>query len=499
MKNNLFQSRAGRAVGALTAAGLLAGVLPFAASGANKAAAPAITQDSKPINREGRLGVSFAPIVKKVAPSVVKVDTAATVKLTRGEGLLGAENPFLRRFFGEDGMEGGSGVPHMPRQHGVGSGVVVTGDGYILTNNHVVDGADEVKITLPDGREFTAKVIGKDPKTDIAVVKVEATGLPHVTLADSDQIEVGDTVLAVGNPFAIGQTVTAGIISAKGRGALGLDYEDFIQTDAAINPGNSGGALIDTEGRLVGINTAILSRTGGNQGIGFAVPVNLAKGVMDQLVEDGKVTRGYLGVAIQDVTPPLAKKLDLKQNQGALVSDITPKSPAAKAGFESGDVVISYDGKKVESARQLKLAVARSKPGESVNVAVLRDGDEKTLKVVVKELTDKDSLAKSDSSTGEADDVLNGVGVGDLDARSRRQLQIPEKIEGVVVTEVSPDSAANEQGLKAGDIIMEMNRKPLHSAEEAVRMSEHSKDRITLLKVWSHGSTHFLVIDESKK
>ena len=356
-----------------------------------------------------------------------------------------------------------------------------------------------MKISLQDGREFTAKVIGKDPKTDVAVVKVEASDLPHLTLADSDQLEVGDTVLAVGNPFAIGQSVTSGIISATGRGALGLDYEDFIQTDAAINPGNSGGALVDADGRLIGINTAILSRTGGNQGIGFAIPVNMAKGVMDQLIEDGKVTRGYLGVAIQDVTPALARKLDLKDARGALVSDVTPKSPAAKAGIESGDVVISFGGRKVESARQLKLDVGRAKPGESFNVTLLRDGSEKSVKITIKELQDKEGLAKADSSSSEGDDVLDGVGVGDLDAQTRRELKIPEKVEGVLVTEVSPDSAAREQGLQQGDVILEMNRRPVHTAEEAVKMSEHSKDRVTLLKVWSKGGIRFLVIDESKK
>ncbi|HTI70595.1 MAG TPA: DegQ family serine endoprotease [Candidatus Limnocylindria bacterium] len=495
MRNETFSLKSRKILSAVASASLLLGSLEFAHAAGKTI--PSITLDSKPINRDSRLSASFSPIVKKVGASVVKVDTAATVKMARGGGNLAMENPFLRRFFGEEGPEGVN--PRMPRQHGVGSGVLVTADGYILTNNHVVEGADEVKITLTDGREFTAKVIGTDPKSDVAVVKVEGSGLPHVSLADSDQIEVGDTVLAIGNPFALGQTVTSGIVSATSRGALGLDYEDFIQTDAAINPGNSGGALVDAEGRLIGINTAILSRTGGNQGIGFAIPVNLAKGIMEQLVEDGKVTRGYLGVAIQDVTPGLARKLDLKDARGALISDVSPKGPAAKAGLESGDVVLSFDGKKVESARHLKLAVARTKPGESVGVKVLRDGDEKSLKVTVKELQDKDEIAKSDSSSGDADDVLNGVGVGDLDARTRRQFGIPEKIDGVVVTEVAPDSPAREQGLQAGDVILEMNRKPVKSAEEAVRMSEHSKDRITLLKVWSRGNSHFLVIDESKK
>src|SRR4029077_12531914 len=245
-----------------------------------------------------------------------------------GPGLQGAPgvDDFFRRFFGDE-FEGRSPRHNFgtPRQQGIGSGVITTKDGYILTNNHVVDGADEVKVSLQDGREFTARVIGRDPKSDVAVIKIDAKDLPAVTMADSDKVEVGDVVLAIGNPFGIGQTVTTGIVSATGRaGAVGLDYEDFIQTDAAINPGNSGGALVDAEGRLIGINTAILSRSGGNQGIGFAIPVNLARDVMESLVKDGHVTRGYLGVMIQDVTPVLAREFKMKETKGALVSEVVP-------------------------------------------------------------------------------------------------------------------------------------------------------------------------------
>jgi len=296
--------------------------------------------DEHPISRDAASHASFAPVVKKVTPGVVKVFTTARIQNTAFEGGPGMDD-FLRRFFG-DGFEHRAPRRNfgLPRQQGVGSGVIATRDGYILTNNHVVDGADEVKVALQDGREFTAKVIGRDPKSDVAVIKIDGKDLPAVPMADSDKVEVGDVVLAIGNPFGIGQTVTTGIVSATGRaGATGLDYEDFIQTDAAINPGNSGGALVDAEGRLIGINTAILSRSGGNQGIGFAIPVNLARDVMQSLVKDGRVTRGYLGVMIQDVTPALAKEFNLKDATGALVSDVTAKSPAEKAGFKSGDVV----------------------------------------------------------------------------------------------------------------------------------------------------------------
>jgi len=283
--------------------------------------------DERPISRDLGSHNSFAPVVKKVAPAVVKVSVMTKAHNTAFSGSSSQPgqpgmDDFLRRFFGDqfDGRGEGRNPRRnfdVPRQQGIGSGVITTKDGYILTNNHVVDGADEVKVALQDGREFTAKVIGRDPKSDIAVIKIDAKDLPAVPLADSEKVEVGDVVLAIGNPFGIGQTVTTGIVSATGRGNMGLDYEDFIQTDAAINPGNSGGALVDAEGRLIGINTAILSRSGGNQGIGFAIPVNMARDVMTSLVTEGHVTRGYLGVLIQDITPALAKRFDLKYSTGA--------------------------------------------------------------------------------------------------------------------------------------------------------------------------------------
>ena len=321
-----------------------------------------LTLDERPVSRDAAGRASFAPVIKKVSPGVVKVFT--TVKAQKaGLSEDSDANDLMRRFFGDQSQ--GRTPKHgfgTPRQGGVGSGVIATKDGYILTNNHVVEGADEVKVALQDGREFTAKVIGRDPKSDVAVIKIDAKDLPAVPLADSDKVEVGDVVLAIGNPFGIGQTVTTGIVSAKGRGNMGLDYEDFIQTDASINPGNSGGALVDADGRLIGINTAMLSESGGSQGIGFAIPVNLARDVMGSLITDGHVTRGYLGVMIQDVTPALAKEFKLKDNTGALVGDVTPKGPADKAGLKSGDLVVEFNGKKVADSRHLKLEVASTHP-----------------------------------------------------------------------------------------------------------------------------------------
>lgn len=481
----------------ILAGSILAAVTAFAVNQSDElkdAKKPAVVLDAKPLSHEGKLS-SFAPVIKRVSPSVVKVFVTSAAEQPDISQLQG--NPFFDQFFGR-GQRGARRL-QMPKQHGVGSGVITTTDGYILTNNHVVDHASDVKVALQDGREFSAKVIGTDPKSDLAVVKIEAAGLPAIQMTDSDQVEVGDTVLAIGNPFGIGQTVTTGIVSATGRGAIGLDYEDFIQTDAAINPGNSGGALVDADGRLVGINTAILSRTGGNQGIGFAIPANMARDVMNSLVADGKVVRGYLGVLIQDINPSIAKKFNLDGQSGALVGEVSAKSPAASAGLESGDVITEIGGKAVRDSRNLKLQVARVKPGEKIDLKVLRDGKEKSISVTIGEQPDSKSIAKSDRATGKDDEgTLNGVAVADLDRNSRREFDIPANVSGALITEVDPDSASAEAGLSAGDVITEINREHVKSAEEAVRLTENPKDKTTLLKVWSKGNQRFVVVDETK-
>ena len=461
---------------------------------------PAVIVDTRPLSREAKASTSYAPVIKRVSPSVVKVVVAGKAETTGLEAL--GDNPFFRRFFGEDGQNPGRGQRRQqeaPRQQGLGSGVIVTQDGYILTNNHVVDHATEVKVSLQDGREYTAKIVGTDPKTDLAVIKIDATSLPAIQMTDTDQVEVGDKVLAIGNPFGIGQTVTTGIVSAMGRSALGLDYEDFIQTDAAINPGNSGGALVDAEGRLVGINTAILSRSGGNQGIGFAIPANLARDVMESLISDGKVTRGYLGVMIQDLNPTLAKKFGVEGKSGALVGDVSAKSPAEKAGLESGDVITEFGGKAVTDSRHLKLQVARVRPGENVDVKLLRDGKEKALTVNVGELPGSEKVAKNDTDAKDDNGTLNGVAVGELDSRTRREYRIPGEVKGALVTDVDQNSAAADAGLRTGDVIVEINRNPVHSADDAVKLTEHAQDKTTLVKVWSRGGQRYVVVDENNK
>jgi serine protease Do len=486
----------------IVSGGLLAGGIAVVSTvhaseqAASKTKSISLIVDDRPLPADLKLNSSVAPIVNKVAPSVVKIEIKINPReAVTGNGFQGIpDDPFLRQFFG-----GRQRLIVPPQaQHGVGSGVIVTKDGYILTNNHVVDDADSVKVTLVDGRVFTAKVIGKDPKSDVAVVKIDAHDLPAITFADSDKCEVGDLVLAIGNPFGIDQSVTRGIVSAKDRAAMDLDYQDFIQTDAAINPGNSGGALVDADGRLLGINTAIYSRSGGNQGIGFAIPTDLARGVMESLIKYGKVTRGYLGVGIQDINSPLAKEFNLKGDKGALVTDVMPDAPASKAGFKSGDVIEKFDGRPVTDSRHLKMEVARVAPGETVAVEVLRDGSAKTLKVRLGELPGSDKVAENSGNDSDKSDTLQGVAVTDLDSQARQQLHIPEQVKGTVVTQVDPESAAAEAGLKAGDVIMEINRHAVASADDAVKLTTHAKERTTLLHVWSGNGSRYMVVDESK-
>ena len=457
-----------------------------------------IKVDAAPLPRTADYSLSLNPIVKRVLPSVVKVVTRERAKEMSVEGFSPFDDPNFRQFFGPFfNMPGGQRrIVRQPPQVGLGSGVIVSADGYILTNSHVVDDADKVKVTLGDGREMTAKVIGTDKKSDIAVIKVDASDLPAVVFANSDDVLVGDRVLAVGNPFGIGQTVTSGIVSATGRaGEIGLDYEDFIQTDAAINPGNSGGALVDMQGRLIGLNTAILSRSGGFQGIGFAIPANLARHVVDSLVSSGRVVRGFLGVSIQNLNSDLADEFKLKSTNGALVTDVTPDSPAAKAGLKSNDVILKYDDKPVKDGRSLKFAVAASEPGHEARVDILRDGKDESVTVKVGEAPGEKQ--KAGSVSGGDNDVLNGVEVADLETGARNEFEIPPRVQGALVTNVDPSSAAAEAGLSPGDVILEINRHPVRNADDAVRLTAHSETRKTLLKLWSRGGTHLLVVDET--
>src|SRR5436190_4517558 len=468
----------------------------------NRRPTVSIAVNDSPLERQSKMSASFSPVVKKVAPSVVNVFTTKTVRNPMPEITPFFDDPFFRRFFGSPfGDDGGRRQPRTFKERSLGSGVIVTKDGYILTNNHVVDGADEIKVARDkDKKQFTAKVVGRDPRTDIAVLKIEAKDLPFITFADSDKIEVGDVVLALGNPFGIGQTVTMGIVSATGRGGMGIeDYEDFIQTDAAINPGNSGGALVDAEGRLVGLNTAILSRSGGNQGVGFAIPANLARSVMDQLIEKGRIERGFLGVRIKDLTPELARQFNVPDNtSGALVTQLEDRSAAAEAGVQSGDVIIELNGTPVKDRRNLQLMVGRLSPGDKVSLKVLHDGKEKMFTLTLKEMLEQ-KLASNDTSSEPNDsDALNGVAVGDIDAAARSRFNIPDRVKGALITEVDPDSASYEAGLRPGDVIQEIDHKRVTNAAEAVEVSKHVKTKQVLVRFWSRGGSDYVVVDEGK-
>jgi serine protease Do len=480
----------------------LAGGAPAAAE-ANPA--PSLNIQATPIDRELKATTSVAPVVKKVAPSVVNIYSTMTIR-ERPNSLF--SDPLFRRFFGQE--FGGQNLPRTRREQSLGSGVIVSPDGYILTANHVVEGADKVKVALASGeKEFDAKIIGTDPPTDTAVLKVEGKNLPAITIADSDKLEVGDLVLAIGNPFAVGQTVTMGIVSALGRGGFGINnYENFIQTDAAINPGNSGGALVDAEGRLVGINTWIISRSGGFQGLGFAVPINMARYVMERLVSEGKVTRGYLGLYLQpEMTPELAKQFNLPNINGALVTTVEPDSPAAKAGFKEGDFVTEFNGQKVEDMRHLRLMVSQTVPGRKVTIKILRDGSQKTLTATLGEMP-KEALAGGGQSQpgkrGKSEtDALDGVEVTDLDAQGRREAGVPRNIRGALVTNVDQDSNAADADLHVGDIIVEIDHQPVRNADEAVTLSEKAKGDHILLRIWRSGEGRggmlYLSVDNTKR
>jgi serine protease Do len=502
--NNFTRKSLTRAMAALGGVALIAGTSlaltsPDQQNNSSKSSSLNLKIDEAPLARDPGSRSSYAPIVQKVAPSVVKVFVTTQISERPMSGMSGPGSDFFRRFFGDQfgpDNRGDDGGPQT--QHALGSGVIVSPDGYILTNNHVVKEAKEIQIALNDGRNLPAKVVGTDPESDIALIKVNANDLQALTLTDSDKVQVGDVVLAIGNPFGVGQTVTSGIVSAKNRATSGEMDEDFIQTDAAINPGNSGGALVDTQGRLVGINTAILSRSGGSQGIGFAVPSNLCRWVMDSLVKTGHVERGFLGVQIQDLTPSLAQAFKIERTNGALVSDVTAGSPAEAAGIKSGDVIVEFNGKPVENASQLKLHVAETAPGSSVPVVVNRSGETKNLNITVREKA-KNELASSKQEQGQngQGDALHGVAVGELDQQTREELKVPANIHGALVSEVSPNSAAYEAGLREGDVILEINHQPVKNAQDAVNLTNSRSGNETLVKVWSHGGSHYLTVNES--
>ena len=474
---------------------------------------PEIVVDAKPLERTHEN--SFAPIVEKVSPSVVTVSISKSMRAGDRSGGGGRnplmDDPFFRKFFGipEEAPDTGKAPSRGPKRQvpvGLGSGVIVSKDGYIITNNHVVEQADEITVTLADGKtELKAKKIGMDAGSDIAVIKIEAKDLKPITFTDSDTIKVGDIVLAVGNPFALRQTVTKGIISAVGRNQTGIsEFGNFIQTDASINPGNSGGALVDVLGRLVGINSAIFSQSGGNMGIGFAVPANQARSVMESLIKHGKVVRGFLGIQMQELDDKLAKEFNVPGKDGILVAEVVPGGGAAKAGVRSGDVIVELNGKPVDDIPAFKNSIANMMPGSKVELKVFRNGKPEVISVTLVERgvngVALGTPAVPSPAPAKVPDVLDGVTVADVNAEFRKRFNIGDDVKGALVTQVSPDSACADADVRPGDVIVDIDGKKVANADEAVKLSEEVKTKPSVrLRISRKGATQFVVVEERKE
>jgi serine protease Do len=431
---------------------------------------------------------TIADIAEKASPSVVNISSTQVVST---QGSPHGMDPFFFSPFSPR-----YGQPGEREQRGLGSGVIVSDDGIILTNNHVVEKASSIEVVLHDGREFDAKVVGVDPKSDLAVIKLEGKvdNLVPITFGQSSDLRLGDVVLAIGNPFGVGQTVTMGIVSAKGRANVGIvDYEDFIQTDAAINPGNSGGALVNMKGELVGVNTAILSRTGGYQGVGFAIPSNMARPILDALVKDGKVSRGWLGVGIQDLKRDLAEGLGLGIRDGVLVSNVMPDTPAARAGLQRGDVIVEVDGARTRNAGQLRNHIAMAGANQTVTLGLWRDGARTDLTVKLGEIPQEGKVASATPAAGS--NAAADLQVQPLDDSLRQRLDVPATIDGVVITGVDRSGPAAKAGLKPGDLVLEVNRKAVTSAGGFKEAYSKAEGKVVLL-VFRGGNTVYLVIEK---
>ncbi len=431
---------------------------------------------------------SLSGLVKRLTPSVVNISTTNTTKF----GMAPHQSPFgergddpfeefFNRFFGE--------LPQREfKRKGLGSGFILSDDGYIITNNHVVEKADDIKVILQDGESYKANIIGKDPKTDLALLKIEPKNkLNAVTLGRSNTLEIGDWVVAIGNPFGLGHTVTTGIVSAKGR-SLGLGaYDDFIQTDAAINPGNSGGPLFDLNGEVVGVNTAIIA---GGQGIGFAIPVDMARNVVEQLQNKGKVVRGWLGVLVQQITPEIAESLNLRQSEGALVSDVTPGGPADKAGIKRGDVIVAFDGNRIEDMPDLPKTVATNEPGTKSKLTFIRNGKENTVHLTIGELPEEAAVSTNVRNNNVERNL--GLIVQEINPQIQRRFRLEES-KGVIITDVNPGSIGYEAGLMAGDIILEINKQNIENLDAYRKSVDSLKEGQTALLLVQRASNTIYV------
>jgi len=494
-----FTQRAGLAV--VAAAAIVGGAAWYSASvqaqtaGSKPVAAPPVIAHAIAGGHE-----SYADIVKVVAPAVVTIRVEGKAKVSPTQ--FGEGDDLFRRFFGdpsepEQRMPNGPRAQRAPRQRGLGSGVVISGDGYILTNNHVIDGADSITVEFTDGRTLAATLVGTDAASDVALLRVKAEALPALALGNSDAVQVGDVVLAVGNPLGVGQTVTMGIVSAKGRatGTGDGSYEDFLQTDAPINHGNSGGALVNTKGELVGINSQILSNTGENIGIGFAIPANMARNVSDQLRKDGKVHRSQLGVMIQPVTSDMAASLGLKEAGGVIISSVESGSAADRAGLKQGDIIKSFNGQAVKDLNSLRNRVADTAPGSSTTVTIVRDGSTRDVSVTLHEATAGKASEKGESdSTATEDRSALGISVTPLTAELADRLSLPKGVKGVVVQDVNPDGRAAGAGVLQGDVIQQVNQQPVSTVEELRTAVRRNADKPVLLLVSREGRNLFLTV-----
>lgn len=509
-------------IGVLSGAAMtVRGWLPFMSgnngpyAGGNRV--PIYLAADQPINGQGVTNMGFSSVAKAVLPAVVTVETSARVRPQpypfSGDPFMDPFRDFFRRALPPD-QQGQEDEPAprrrtpQPRQapdgrgrlqpSGLGSGVIVSPEGYILTNNHVVEGTEKVEVVLDNSRRFTAKIVGADPPSDIAVLKVDAGGLPTLPLGDSNRAEIGDLVLAVGNPLGVGQTVTMGIISAKGRSTRSGSgsFEDFLQTDASINRGNSGGALVNMRGELIGIPSQILSATGGSIGIGFAIPISMARNVMDQLIRGGKVQRGKLGITISPINPDIAEQFGYKGTRGALVQDVQSGQPADRAGVKPGDIITEFQGQRIEDDSQLRNLVAQTTPGTTVKFKVWRDGSERELTATLAEL-DLKAAARGGGgggSQGAEGSALAGVQVGNLTSDILRQLNLPPASRGVVITNVDADSSAAGTGLQRGDVIEEIDRQPVTNVNEFNAALQKAGKKSVLLRVRRPDGARYIVV-----
>ncbi len=513
--SNVVQFRRSTAILTLVAASIGGGLIAAIAVATHTANAPVsvVARADTSNQRVSQLSNSFADIIEKASPAVVSIRMTRIIKASEQQ----KDNPFMsdpffRQFFG-----GPNARPRDQREQGLGSGVIVSPAGYILTNNHVVEKANSLKVEFADGRELSAKTVGTDPQTDLAVVKVNASDLPTLPFANSSGARVGDLCFAIGNPFGQDHTVTMGIVSAKGRHLESQTHiQDFIQTDAAINPGNSGGALINARGELIGINTMILTGgssfggEGGNVGIGFAVPSNLAKQVMDQIEKNGKVSRGYMGVTLQSVTPELAPQFGLKEAKGAVVADVTPGAPGAKAGLKSGDVITGIDGKKVEGSDDLTMDVISHAPGTSVNLDVLRNGQPAKVTVTLGTRPTGIEWGKDNNNGGNSGNdnedngntgntTARGISVETLTPDLAQQVGVPAAVHGVVVDSIDPDSPAADANLSRGVVITAVDRHPVNNAQEFKRLMAEAQGKPALLTVNTGNGNLFIVVQPPSK